>query len=88
MSHKLNPLLVLIKERAPIISPIAPAPTIPNFINWFTFAFKSTPVPKAFTNEEMDMILPTQLEGVVDKVYIPSVEEIRDLGRDKRIKKL
>ena len=45
-------------------------------------------VPKAFTKEEMDMILPTQLEGVVDKVYIPSVEEIRDLGRDKRIKKV
>ena len=45
-------------------------------------------VPKAFTKEEMDMILPTQLEEFVDKVYIPSVEEIRDLGRDKRIKKV
>ena len=45
-------------------------------------------VPKAFTKEEMDMILPTQLEGFVDKVYIPSVEEIRDLDRDKRIKKV
>lgn len=27
-------------------------------------------IPVAFTQEEIDMILPTQLEDVIDKVYI------------------
>lgn len=45
-------------------------------------------IPLAFTQEEMDMILPTQLEGVIDKVYIPSVDELKVLNRDERIRKV
>lgn len=45
-------------------------------------------IPMAFTQKELDMILPTELEDVIDKVYIPSVEELRPLSRDKRIKKV
>ena len=45
-------------------------------------------IPVAFTGEELQAILPTQLEGVVDKVFIPSVDEIRHLSREDRIRKV
>ena len=45
-------------------------------------------IPVAFTQEELDMILPTQLEDVVDKVFIPSVEELKPLSREERIRKI
>ena len=32
-------------------------------------------IPIAFTKDELDIILPTELEGVIDKVYIPSLED-------------
>ena len=45
-------------------------------------------IPIAFTEEELNMILPTQLEDVVDKVYVPSVDEIKHLTKEERIKKI
>ena len=45
-------------------------------------------IPIAFTPEELDIILPTQLEDVVDKVFLPSVEELKEISRDERIKKI
>lgn len=45
-------------------------------------------IPVAFTQEELDMILPTQLEDVVDKVFIPSIEELKPLSREERIRKI
>ena len=45
-------------------------------------------IPIAFTKEELDMILPTQLEDVIDKVFIPSVEDLKEISRDERIKKI
>lgn len=45
-------------------------------------------IPIAFTKEEMDIILPTQLEGVTDKVFIPSVEDLKNLTRAERIRKV
>ena len=45
-------------------------------------------IPIAFTQEELDMILPTQLENVIDKVFIPSIEELKILSKDERIRKI
>ena len=45
-------------------------------------------IPKAFTEEELKMILPTQLEEVVDKVYVPTVEELKVLTKEERIRKV
>ena len=45
-------------------------------------------IPKAFSKEEMDMILPTKLEDIIDKVYIPSFDELKALSRDERIRKV
>lgn len=46
-------------------------------------------IPIAFTKEELDLILPTKLEeDVVDKVFLPSVDDIKDLSREERIKKV
>ena len=46
-------------------------------------------VPTAFTAEELAHILPTQLEeDVTDKVYLPSLEEIKLIPRDERIRKV
>ena len=45
-------------------------------------------IPLAFTQEELDMILPTQLEDVIDKVYIPSMEELMVLSKSERIRKI
>ena len=45
-------------------------------------------IPVAFTQEEIDMILPTQLEDVIDKVYIQSIEELSNISRAERIRKI
>ena len=45
-------------------------------------------IPVAFTLEEFDMILPTDLGGYSDRVYIPSVDELKDLPREERIRKV
>ena len=46
-------------------------------------------IPIAFTKEELDLILPTKLEeDVVDKVFLPSVDDIKDLSREERIRKV
>lgn len=45
-------------------------------------------IPIAFTQEEMDMILPTDLEDVTDKVFIPSLDELINISRSERIKKV
>lgn len=45
-------------------------------------------IPIAFTKEELDMILMTELEGVVDKVYFPSIEDIKRLSREQIIRKI
>ena len=45
-------------------------------------------IPQAFTQEELDIILPTQLEDVIDKVFIPSTDELRSLTREERIRKV
>jgi len=45
-------------------------------------------IPIAFTKDELDIILPTELEGVIDKVYIPSLEDLKDLSKEERIRKV
>lgn len=46
-------------------------------------------IPKAFTKEELDLILPTELEnGIVDKVFIPSLEDLSVLKREELILKV
>lgn len=45
-------------------------------------------IPIAFTSEELEIILPTELEGVTDKVFLPSVDDLKPLPRDERIKKV
>ena len=45
-------------------------------------------IPYAFTEDEQAMILETPLEEVTDKVFIPSVEEIKHLSREERIRKV
>ena len=45
-------------------------------------------VPVAFSKEELDLILPTQLEDVVDKVFLPLVDDLKDIPREERIKKV
>ena len=45
-------------------------------------------IPMAFTKDELEMIIPTKLEDVVDKVYIPSVDELKDISRNDRIRKV
>ena len=38
-------------------------------------------IPIAFSEEELEMILPTKLEDdVIDKVFLPSVDDIKDLS--------
>ena len=45
-------------------------------------------IPKAFSEEELSLILPTELEcGVTDKVYIPSLDELKNLTKEERIKR-
>ena len=45
-------------------------------------------IPNAFTEDEQAMIIETPLEEVTDKVFIPSVEEIKHLSREERIRKV
>ena len=46
-------------------------------------------IPKAFSEEELSLILPTKLEcGVTDKVFIPSLDELKNLTKEERIKKV
>ena len=45
-------------------------------------------IPYAFTEEELSCILETQLEGFNDKVYIPSLEEVKGISREERIRKV
>ena len=45
-------------------------------------------VPKAFTKEELDLIVETELEECTDKVFIPSVMDIKHLSREERIRKV
>lgn len=45
-------------------------------------------IPFAFTEDEQNMILETQLENVKDKVFIPSYDEIKAIPRDERIRKV
>ncbi len=45
-------------------------------------------IQMAFSQEEIDMILPTQLEDVIDKVFIPSVEDLKHFSKEERIRKV
>lgn len=46
-------------------------------------------IPTAFNAEELSTILPTELEcGVTDKVFLPSLEELKILTKEERIKKV
>lgn len=45
-------------------------------------------IPFAFTLEEQELILDTQLEDVCDKVYIPSLEDMKIIERSERIRKV
>ena len=45
-------------------------------------------IPFAFTAEEQALILDTKLEDVTDKVYLPSVDELKSLSREERIRKV
>ena len=45
-------------------------------------------IPNAFSLEEMDLILETELEDCIDKVFIPSVLDIKHLSREERIRKV
>lgn len=45
-------------------------------------------IPFAFTEEEQQLILDTQLENTIDKVYLPSLEELKTLTREERIRKV
>ena len=46
-------------------------------------------VPSAFTYEELNLIIPTDLGcDVVDKVYVPTVEELSCLTKEERIRKV
>ncbi|MBQ2793753.1 MAG: hypothetical protein IJF05_03545 [Clostridia bacterium] len=43
----------------------------------------------AFSSEEQELILPTELEdGVCDRVYLPSLDELKAIERDSRIRKV
>lgn len=44
--------------------------------------------PFAFTAEEQAMILETELENVTDKIFLPSVDELKELSREERIRKV
>jgi len=44
--------------------------------------------PFAFNEEEQNLILETQLEDVIDKVYIPSLEDLNNLTKEERIRKV
>lgn len=45
--------------------------------------------PTAFTQEEQSLILETELgDGINDKIYIPAVDDIKDLTREQRIRKI
>ena len=45
-------------------------------------------IPNAFTEEELDLIIETELEECTDKVFIPSVMDIKHLSREERIRKV
>lgn len=45
-------------------------------------------IPFAFSLEEQELILETELEGFKDKVYIPSLEEMKAISREERIRKV
>ena len=45
-------------------------------------------IPKAFTIEELSLIVETELEECTDKVFIPSVNDIKHLSREERIRKV
>ena len=45
-------------------------------------------IPHAFTTQEQEMLLEPQLETVKDKVFLPSVEELKGLSRSERIRKV
>ena len=45
-------------------------------------------IPVAFSLEELNFILDTDLGDVVDKVYIPSVDDIKHLPKEERIIKI
>jgi hypothetical protein len=45
-------------------------------------------IPNAFTYEELELILSTNLGDVVDKVYVPLVEELKHLTKEERIRKV
>ena len=45
-------------------------------------------IPNAFTKEEQELILETELEEVTDKVYLPSLEDVKNLSIEERIRKV
>ena len=45
-------------------------------------------IPSAFTYEELELIIETELEECTDKVFIPSVMDIKHLSREERIRKV
>lgn len=45
-------------------------------------------IPFAFTEEEQKLILETQLEDVKDKVFLPSLDEMKEISREERIRKV
>ena len=45
-------------------------------------------IPDAFTAEELELIIETELEDCTDKVFIPSVMDIKHLSREERIRKV
>ena len=45
-------------------------------------------IPIAFTEEELQIILETSFDGLSDKVFIPSLDEMKEIPREERIRKI